>query len=64
MRIVKLTEKDFQRIKEFALTNWLNKGERGDLNVCKAYVDAYTSYLKSRNLILKDGVIYEKTDSK
>lgn len=60
MKKVKLTKKDYEKIQSHAKDLWIAKGQTDMPNVCIAYVEAFSSYLVSRNLILVDGKIYEK----
>jgi hypothetical protein len=64
MKQVKLTDKDYEKIKSYAKDLWLDKGQRNSPNVCKAYVESFISYLAGNNLMLIDGKIYEKEDTK
>lgn len=64
MRKIKLNKKDYEKIRDMAQDIWLAKGQKELPNVCVAYVEAFSIFLSSNNLILIDGEIYEKDNKK
>lgn len=62
MKEIELEEKDFQEIKDLAVTEWVGKSRRTINPDIKAMVSAFIMYCNARKLVVKDGKIFKKDE--
>ena len=61
MKELTIQKKDYDYIKDLALKEYVNNAVKGDNFLCECYTKAVLGYLSSKNLVVKDGRVYEKT---
>ena len=60
MKPYKITESDYQIIKNFAHKQWLERPSKEDGIMCECYTAAVFIWINKKKIIIKDGRLYEK----
>lgn len=65
MKEYKLKDEDYKRIKELAHSEFMSTpSDYEGLHLCKCFTNGLISFINSKNLIIKDGKVYEQKNSK
>lgn len=62
MKEIKLSERDYSLIKDFAVQIWAAKTDTGAHFLAYCYVEAFIRYVTSKGWTIVNGRIYEKSN--